>query len=119
MAIARLALTDFRNHADALIAPDIATPTGTMVVLTGENGAGKTNILEAISLLAPGRGLRGAALVDMARQEAPAALLSLRGSATRRSGPAPTRRCLSGGRCASMGGRSQPPLWQGWSQSVG
>jgi len=71
MAIARLALTDFRNHADALIAPDIATPTGTMVVLTGENGAGKTNILEAISLLAPGRGLRGAALVDMARQGGP------------------------------------------------
>lgn len=63
MAIARLALTDFRNHADALIVP--AEP---MVVLTGENGAGKTNILEAISLLAPGRGLRGVALRDMARQ---------------------------------------------------
>lgn len=66
MAIARLALTDFRNHADALIATDQA-----MVVLTGENGAGKTNILEAVSLLAPGRGLRGAALADMARQGGP------------------------------------------------
>lgn len=66
MAIARLALADFRNHADALIAPDAA-----MVVLTGENGAGKTNILEAVSLLAPGRGLRGAALADMARQGGP------------------------------------------------
>ena len=32
----------------------------------GENGAGKTNVLEAISLLAPGRGLRRAALPDMA-----------------------------------------------------
>ncbi len=63
MAIARLALTDFRNHADALIVPDEP-----MIVLSGENGAGKTNILEAISLLAPGRGLRGAALRDMARQ---------------------------------------------------
>ncbi|HCO55440.1 MAG TPA: DNA replication and repair protein RecF, partial [Pelagibacterium sp.] len=30
------------------------------VVLTGENGAGKTNLIEAISLLAPGRGLRRA-----------------------------------------------------------
>ena len=66
MAIARLALTDFRNHADALIAP--AAP---MIVLTGENGAGKTNILEAVSLLAPGRGLRGAPLRDMARQDGP------------------------------------------------
>ena len=66
MAIDRLALTDFRNHADALIAP--AAP---MIVLTGENGAGKTNILEAVSLLAPGRGLRGAPLRDMARQDGP------------------------------------------------
>jgi len=66
MAIARLSLTDFRNHADALIAPDEP-----MIVLSGENGAGKTNILEALSLLAPGRGLRGAALRDMARQGGP------------------------------------------------
>lgn len=63
MPIARLSLTDFRNHADALIAP-----THDFILLTGENGAGKTNILEAVSMLAPGRGLRGAALHDMARQ---------------------------------------------------
>ena len=61
--IGRLTLSDFRNHADALIVPDHA-----FILLTGENGAGKTNILEAVSLLAPGRGLRGAALRDMARQ---------------------------------------------------
>ncbi len=66
MAISRLALIDFRNHADALIAPE-----SNMVVLTGENGAGKTNILEAVSLLAPGRGLRGATLAEMARQGGP------------------------------------------------
>ena len=59
----RLVLTDFRNHAALTIAPD----TG-FVVLTGENGAGKTNILEAVSLLAPGRGLRRATLGAMARQ---------------------------------------------------
>lgn len=64
MPIDRLILTDFRNHADTQIRPDGAR----MVVLTGDNGAGKTNILEAVSLLAPGRGLRGAALRDMARQ---------------------------------------------------
>ncbi|BAK68044.1 DNA replication and repair protein RecF [Sphingobium sp. SYK-6] len=66
MAITRLALTDFRNHADALIVPHEQ-----IIVLTGENGAGKTNILEAVSLMAPGRGLRGAALRDMARQGGP------------------------------------------------
>lgn len=43
-------------------------PNAPFVLLTGENGAGKTNILEAISLLAPGRGLRGARLADMTRQ---------------------------------------------------
>jgi len=62
--IGRLTLSDFRNHADALIMPDHA-----FIVLTGENGAGKTNILEAVSMLAPGRGLRGAALRDMVRQD--------------------------------------------------
>ncbi|WP_022682053.1 DNA replication/repair protein RecF [Sphingobium bisphenolivorans] len=62
--IGRLTLNDFRNHADALIVPDHA-----FIVLTGENGAGKTNILEAVSMLAPGRGLRGAALRDMVRQD--------------------------------------------------
>ena len=61
--IGRLTLSDFRNHADALIVPDHG-----FIVLTGENGAGKTNILEAVSMLAPGRGLRGAALRDMVRQ---------------------------------------------------
>lgn len=62
MALARLVLTDFRNHRDALLAPGPG-----LVVLTGENGAGKTNVLEAVSLLSPGRGLRGATLGEMAR----------------------------------------------------
>ncbi|WP_156257070.1 AAA family ATPase, partial [Sandarakinorhabdus oryzae] len=65
-AITRLTLTDFRNHAHA----GITVGTG-LVVITGDNGAGKTNILDAISLLAPGRGLRGAALSDAARQDGP------------------------------------------------
>ena len=62
--ISRLVLTDFRNHADAAIEPGPG-----FVVLTGENGAGKTNVLEAVSLLAPGRGLRRATLGEMARQD--------------------------------------------------
>ncbi|AJP73239.1 DNA replication/repair protein RecF [Sphingomonas hengshuiensis] len=65
MAVTRLILTDFRNHAEAALAPGSG-----FVVLTGENGAGKTNVLEAVSLLAPGRGLRRAALGEMARQGA-------------------------------------------------
>ena len=63
MALARLVLTDFRNHREALLAPGPG-----LVLLTGENGAGKTNVLEAVSLLSPGRGLRGAALSEMARK---------------------------------------------------
>jgi DNA replication and repair protein RecF len=62
--VSRLALTDFRSYASALIEPGPG-----FVLLSGENGAGKTNILEAVSLLAPGRGLRGAALGDIARQD--------------------------------------------------
>lgn len=42
-----------------------------MVVLTGENGAGKTNILEAVSLLTPGKGLRNADILEMKNRRAP------------------------------------------------
>ncbi|HEX2814472.1 MAG TPA: DNA replication/repair protein RecF [Sphingopyxis sp.] len=65
MTLTRLSLTDFRNHAGA----DMAAGAG-LVALHGDNGAGKTNILEAISLLAPGRGLRRAPLSDMVRDGA-------------------------------------------------
>ena len=63
----RLILTEFRSYADA------ALETGAgMVVLTGANGAGKTNLLEAISLLGPGRGLRGARVAELGRAGAAA-----------------------------------------------
>lgn len=62
MPVTRLALTDFRSYPSALVEPGPG-----FVLLSGENGAGKTNLLEAVSLLSPGRGLRGAALSEMAR----------------------------------------------------
>ena len=58
--VSRLELTHFRNHAHTQLEVG-----GSSVVLYGENGAGKTNILEALSLLAPGRGFRRARLSDM------------------------------------------------------
>ena len=63
-SLSRLSLADFRSYADALIEPGPR-----LVVLTGDNGAGKTNVLEAVSLLSPGRGLRGASLGEMARSK--------------------------------------------------
>lgn len=66
MAISSLSLSQFRNHADSRI-----MDAGQFNVLTGLNGAGKTNILEAISLLAPGRGLRRATFAEMASQAGP------------------------------------------------
>jgi DNA replication and repair protein RecF len=66
MPVTRLALTDFRSYPEAIV-----TPGPGVVVLTGDNGAGKTNILEAVSLLAPGRGLRQATLSEMARAPGP------------------------------------------------
>jgi len=62
--VTRLALTDFRSYASTAIEPGLG-----FVLLSGDNGAGKTNVLEAVSLLTPGRGLRGAALSEMARQK--------------------------------------------------
>jgi DNA replication and repair protein RecF len=59
--IHRLSLTHFRNYRAASL-----QTRGDVVVLVGPNGAGKTNCIEAISFLAPGRGLRRATLDDVA-----------------------------------------------------
>ena len=59
-AITSLTLENFRNYRSL----SLSLPPQP-VVLRGRNGAGKTNILEAISLLSPGRGLRGAKLREM------------------------------------------------------
>jgi DNA replication and repair protein RecF len=60
--VERLTLTNFRNYKSATLelGPE-------PVVLAGANGSGKTNLLEAVSLLAPGQGLRRAAYADIAR----------------------------------------------------
>lgn len=62
----RLRLAHFRNY-ESLSLP----LSGGHVVLTGENGAGKTNLLEAVSFLSPGRGMRRAAYADVSRSGAP------------------------------------------------
>ena len=64
VAVSRLMLTDFRGYARARLSAD-AGP----VVLYGANGAGKTNLLEALSFLAPGRGLRRAKLSEIDRRD--------------------------------------------------
>jgi len=56
-------LTDFRSYEKLILETDTRP-----VILTGHNGAGKTNILEALSYLTVGRGLRGAKLSDVSRR---------------------------------------------------
>lgn len=63
----RLTLTDFRSYKALRI-----SPAAQLCVFTGANGSGKTNLLEAVSLLVPGRGLRGAKFSELARQGAEA-----------------------------------------------
>ncbi len=61
--VRRLVLADFRSYASLDIDLDAR-----LVALSGDNGAGKTNVLEALSMFSPGRGLRRAELGEMARQ---------------------------------------------------
>lgn len=63
VTVRSLRLTGFRNYARQSLDLD-----GRPVVLFGENGAGKTNLMEAVSLLAPGRGLRRAKTGDLMRK---------------------------------------------------
>ncbi len=63
LSIDQLNLANFRNYERLRL--EIGRRH---VVLTGANGAGKTNLLEAVSLLAPGRGLRQAAFEGLVRR---------------------------------------------------
>ncbi len=65
LAVCRISLDSFRNYRDAHLVLD-SSP----IILTGPNGSGKTNLLEAVSLLAPGRGLRRAQLAELQQQDA-------------------------------------------------
>ena len=65
--IRSLALRAFRNYESASI-DGLNAP---FIVLIGNNGAGKTNCMEALSLLSPGRGLRNASVSDMQSQSSP------------------------------------------------
>lgn len=61
--ISAVRLNDFRNYESLALSLE-----GSHVVLTGANGSGKTNLLEAVSYLSPGRGLRRVAYPEIARQ---------------------------------------------------
>ncbi len=61
--LSTLALSQFRSHARARLALD-----GRPVAVFGPNGSGKTNLLEAVSFLSPGRGLRRAAVEEVGRR---------------------------------------------------
>jgi DNA replication and repair protein RecF len=66
LRLTRLTLTDFRSYAGLTW-----RPVTRIAVLHGPNSSGKTNLLEAISLLVPGRGLRNARNADLPRQDGP------------------------------------------------
>jgi DNA replication and repair protein RecF len=63
LRLTRLTLSQFRNWRALTW-----RPAGRLAVFSGANGGGKTNLLEAVSLLLPGRGLRGARLAELARR---------------------------------------------------
>lgn len=67
--IKRISLANFRNHGDLSVE---TTAHSQNIVVTGPNGSGKTSLLEAISLLVPGRGLRQCALAEIKRRSSTA-----------------------------------------------
>ena len=66
LSVGKISLSSYRNYRSARL---LTEPVP--VILTGDNGSGKTNLLEAISLLVPGRGMRRAALSDLQNLQSP------------------------------------------------
>ncbi|MEO0618534.1 MAG: DNA replication/repair protein RecF [Pseudomonadota bacterium] len=97
--IATLRLANFRNY-DAL-ALDL---TDAPVILVGSNGAGKTNLLEAVSLLAPGQGLRRTPFPDLARMGGPGDW-SVAATVETAHGPVSIGTGIQRGAATSAGGR--------------
>jgi len=60
----RIKLSAFRNYGQLGLSLD-----GRHVVLSGPNGSSKTNLIEAVSLLSPGRGLRRASSAQMIHKD--------------------------------------------------
>ncbi|MDD3289177.1 MAG: DNA replication/repair protein RecF, partial [Alphaproteobacteria bacterium] len=63
LSVRNVALNNFRNYNDLILKPGESS-----IVLTGANGSGKTNLLEAISMLVPGKGMRRAPLSELQKQ---------------------------------------------------
>ena len=97
--ISKLTLTNFRNYAALSI--DLGPGA---VVFSGDNGAGKTNLLEAISLLTPGRGLRRAPYADVAREGGDGGF-ALHARIDGPDGPVEIGTGITGGDTAGEGGR--------------
>jgi DNA replication and repair protein RecF len=57
-------LTNYRNFKDYLLEID-----SDLILITGRNGSGKTNILESISYLSPGKGIRSSNFEFLSREE--------------------------------------------------
>lgn len=66
VTVSTISLSNFRNYTSLQL-----PLSGCHVVLTGPNGSGKTNLLEAISFLSPGRGMRRVAYTEIAREQSP------------------------------------------------
>ncbi|RWP77749.1 DNA replication/repair protein RecF [Mesorhizobium sp.] len=97
--ISKLSLTNFRNYATLSIDIDPGA-----VIFSGDNGAGKTNLLEAISLLTPGRGLRRAPYADVAREGGDGGF-AIHARLDGPDGPVEIGTGIAGGGAAGEGGR--------------
>jgi len=62
LAFGRITLSHFRSYKHAELSPEPGP-----IAFFGDNGAGKTNLLEAVSMLSPGRGIRRAVASELAR----------------------------------------------------
>ena len=79
MRVERLRLTDFRNYREL----DLTLPGG-LVIFSGRNAQGKSNLLEAVSLIATTRSFRTATEREAVRWDAAGRFARIVGDVVRR-----------------------------------
>ena len=88
--ISKISLINFRNHQNTIL-----ENLNSFIVLNGKNGSGKTNILEAISLFSPGKGIKNSSFNEIPNKDKKSKIFEIKINVSYESGEVEIKRSFS------------------------